>query len=99
MANNDIIGIYSQVISDFVLFANSTNISIGNSGGTNNARLDVVGINSTNTDYTAWFRNSTNIVAMSIRNDSVIFMPNLPTSSAGLPGGALWNNSGVINVI
>lgn len=28
-----------------------------------------------------------------------ILMPGLPTSSAGLPTGALWNNSGVINII
>ena len=27
-----------------------------------------------------------------------IIMANLPTSSAGLPTGALWNNSGVINI-
>lgn len=25
--------------------------------------------------------------------------PNMPTSSAGLPSGALWNNSGVVNIV
>lgn len=28
-----------------------------------------------------------------------IVFENLPTSSAGLPTGALWNNSGVINIV
>ena len=32
-------------------------------------------------------------------NPVKIIMPNLPTSAAGLPSGALWNNSGVINIV
>lgn len=28
-----------------------------------------------------------------------VLLPSLPTSSAGLPSGALWNNSGVINIV
>lgn len=28
-----------------------------------------------------------------------ILMKNLPTSAAGLPSGALWNNSGVLNIV
>ncbi len=39
------------------------------------------------------------------RNDAIfvenglIVSPNMPTSSAGLPTGALWNNGGVINIV
>jgi hypothetical protein len=31
--------------------------------------------------------------------NGLIVSPNMPTSSAGLPVGALWNNSGVINIV
>jgi hypothetical protein len=31
-------------------------------------------------------------------SSGVIFRPNLPTSSAGLPSGALWNNGGTVQV-
>lgn len=34
-----------------------------------------------------------------VRNDGVILANNLPTSSAGLPSGAIWNNSGVLNIV
>ena len=36
---------------------------------------------------------------MIIKANGVINMPNLPTSSAGLVAGDLWNNSGVINIV
>ena len=29
----------------------------------------------------------------------VIVLPNLPTSSAGLPSGALWNDGGTLKVV
>jgi len=32
-------------------------------------------------------------------NNGNILMANLPTSSAGLPSGALWNNSNVVNIV
>jgi len=35
---------------------------------------------------------------ISARSGQYITMPSLPTSASGLPTGALWNNSGVINV-
>ena len=28
-----------------------------------------------------------------------LIMTNLPTSGSGLPAGALWNNSGVLNIV
>lgn len=36
---------------------------------------------------------------MKIDRNGVINMPNLPTSSAGLSAGDLWNNSGVVNIV
>jgi hypothetical protein len=36
--------------------------------------------------------------AIETTNGKVIFA-NLPTSSAGLPSGAIWNNSGVLNIV
>jgi hypothetical protein len=38
------------------------------------------------------------VTQLEITDDGNIIMPNLPTSSAGLPTGALWNNSGAINI-
>jgi hypothetical protein len=35
---------------------------------------------------------------LEITDDGNVIMANLPTSAAGLPTGALWNNSGVINI-
>lgn len=35
---------------------------------------------------------------LEITDDGNVIMANLPTSSAGLPTGALWNNSGVLNI-
>lgn len=35
---------------------------------------------------------------LEITDDGNIIMANLPTSSAGLPTGALWNNAGVLNI-
>ena len=43
--------------------------------------------------------NSSGTVTFETRDDGVIIASNLPTSSAGLPTGALWNNSGVINIV
>ena len=35
---------------------------------------------------------------LELTDDGNVIMPNLPTSASGLPTGALWNNSGVINI-
>ena len=32
-------------------------------------------------------------------DNGLIMSPNIPTSSAGLPTGAMWNNSGVVNIV
>jgi len=34
-----------------------------------------------------------------VRNDHNVVIPLMPTSSAGLPSGALWNNLGLVNIV
>ena len=47
-----------------------------------------------------WFYNhATTNTPLEIDSSDNVIMANLPTSSAGLPSGALWNNSGVINIV
>ena len=41
---------------------------------------------------------STGSISMTPRVGGYIIMNNLPTSATGLPSGALWNNSGVLNI-
>ncbi len=43
------------------------------------------------------FRTGAGLTALTIDENQKI-IPLLPTSAAGLPSGALWNNSGVVNV-
>lgn len=59
----------------------------------------VRGLGSTSATTAFLVENSTGTDSLEIRDDNVIIMANLPTSSAGLPTGALWNNSGVINIV
>jgi hypothetical protein len=52
------------------------------------------------TTQSFWFYNhGTTNTPLEIDSSDNIIMANLPTSSAGLPTGALWNNSGVINIV
>ena len=37
-------------------------------------------------------------LALQLRKDGAVLMPNLPTESTGLAVGQLWNNGGVVNV-
>jgi hypothetical protein len=53
----------------------------------------------TGTSYGLEVEDSAGSQNLGVRDDGVIIMANLPTSSAGLPTGALWNNSGVINIV
>ena len=62
-------------------------------------RLNITGTGGTSATTALLVENSVGADALEIRNDSVIIMANLPTSSAGLPTGAIWNNSGVLNVV
>ena len=39
------------------------------------------------------------VVALTVDVNQNIIMPVLPTSSAGLPTGALWNDSGTLKIV
>jgi hypothetical protein len=43
--------------------------------------------------------NSNNNIGLNPPPTGFIIMTNLPTSSAGLPTGAIWNNGGVLNIV
>ena len=43
--------------------------------------------------------NSANSSGLEVKNNGVINASNLPTSSAGLSSGDIWNNSGVLNIV
>lgn len=45
------------------------------------------------------FNGTTNPEYMRIKSSGVINMSSLPTSSAGLSAGDLWNNGGVVNIV
>jgi hypothetical protein len=62
------------------------------------ATLDIKGSGSTSATTSLLVQNSAGSNALQVRDDRVIIMAGLPTSSSGLPSGALWNNSGVLNV-
>jgi len=72
-------------------------VGIGEAAPT--ARLQVKGSGSTSATTSLLVQNSASATALQVRDDRVVIMPGLPTSSAGLPAGALWNNSGIVNIV
>jgi hypothetical protein len=86
-----IFGVYGGVTN------NSVGIGMGSSIPT--AKLQIIGSDSTSSNYALKIDNSTTNALFYVRNDGVILANNLPTSSAGLPSGAIWNNSGVLNIV
>ena len=77
------------------------NLSITNVNGNvtfQNTPVQVVGSGSTSATTSLLVQNSAGSSALQVRDDRVIIMAGLPTSASGLPTGALWNNSGVLNV-
>jgi hypothetical protein len=62
------------------------------------ALLHVKGKGSTSATTSLLVQNSNGDNALQIRDDRVIIMAGLPTSSSGLPTGALWNNLGILSV-
>jgi hypothetical protein len=71
-------------------------VGIGTQGPT--ARLTVQGSGSTSATTSLLVQNSAGNNALQVRDDRVIIMAGLPTSSSGLPTGALWNNLGILSV-
>ena len=63
------------------------------------ARVHMKGLGSTSATTSLLVQNSSSLTALQVRDDRVIIMPGLPTSPAGLPSGALWNNLGVLMIV
>jgi len=87
------------------------NISTGGqfqvyNSGTGSGRLTVTsggqttisGGGSTSATTSLLVQNSTGSNALQVRDDRVIIMAGLPTSSSGLPSGALWNDAGTLKI-
>jgi hypothetical protein len=62
------------------------------------AGLHIFGEGNTDATSAVKVENSDGDVAIEVLNDLVVVMPNLPTSNAGLPSGALWNDGGTVKV-
>lgn len=98
--NSTVVGsqlLLSRISDSWLKLYDGTNLGINTFSPT--AKLTVKGEGSTNATSTLLIENSSGTDALEVRDDSIIIMANLPTSSAGLPTGALWNNSGVINIV
>ena len=64
-----------------------------------NKTLTIVGTGTGSGTSSLLCEDSGGTANFEVRDDGVIIMASLPTSSAGLPTGALWNNSGVLNIV
>lgn len=62
-------------------------------------RLNVTGLGGTSATTALLVENTSATEAFKILDNLAIIMANLPTSSAGLATGQLWNNSGVVNIV
>ncbi len=62
------------------------------------AGLHIFGEGNSDATSSVKVENSDGNVAIEVLNDLVVVMPNLPTSSAGLPTGALYNDGGTVKV-
>jgi hypothetical protein len=77
-------------------FTASGNLSVGTTSDI--ARVGIKGSGSTSATTSLLVQNSAGSNALQVRDDRVIIMAGLPTSSSGLPTGALWNNLGILSV-
>lgn len=77
-------------------FAINTRLFVGSTAVTPVARLTVRG---DGTNAIGRFETSAGVAQFIIKSGGIINMPTLPTSSAGLSAGDLWNNGGVVSVV
>ena len=67
--------------------------------GTINATCHIKGAFATSATSSLLIENSAGTAAMRVRDDLVILLPNLPTTSAGLPTGAIYNDAGTLKIV
>jgi hypothetical protein len=88
----DIMGNNGNIQSLGGAFFGSANTGIAPTG-----RVDIRGIGTT-TGLTLLLEDSTGVDNVQFIDNGQVRMLRLPTSSAGLAAGSLWNNGGVINI-
>ena len=76
-----------------------TGTQIGVVSGSPSARLQIRGSGSTSATTALLVQNSGQNNALQVRDDRVIICAGMPTSSSGLPSGALWSDGGTIKIV
>jgi hypothetical protein len=101
-ASNDFGVMLNRAQSNLGLFSDN-GIKLGNtafagSEGAASGMVHIKGSGTTSGTTSLLVQNSSGSNALQVRDDRVIIMAGLPTSSSGLPTGALWNNLGILSV-
>jgi hypothetical protein len=99
-ANGSAIG-YLATTSTTNGFALGNSTSLLQIGGnfTPTARVHVKGTGQTSATLALLIQNSASAESFKVRDDGVIICASMPTSSAGLPSGALWSDGGTIKIV
>lgn len=63
------------------------------------AKVHVKGLGATSATTALLIENSASAESFKVRDDGVIICARMPTSSAGLPSGALWSDGGTIKIV
>lgn len=80
-------------------FSDFSVIGGGNSDANANKVLTIAGSGTGSGTSSLLCEDSAGASNLEVKDNGVVNMANLPTSSAGLSAGDLWNNSGVINIV
>lgn len=96
--NDDTWGIFCANASDYGFEIDRTSRNIGLSMSTlSTSKLAIKGNTANSSESAVQLRNSLNATTFEFFNNGW-FVASLPTSSAGLPSRALWDNGGVVNI-
>jgi len=80
-------------------FSDFSVIGGGNADANANKVLTIAGSGTGSGTSSLLCEDSAGASNLEVKDNGVVNMANLPTSSAGLSAGDLWNNSGVINIV
>lgn len=80
-------------------FSDFSVIGGGNADANANKVLTIAGRGTGSGTSSLLCEDSAGASNLEVKDNGVVNMANLPTSSAGLSAGDLWNNSGVINIV
>jgi hypothetical protein len=88
----------TSTINGFALGNSSSLLQIGGNF-VPTARVHVRGTGATSATTALLIQNSASAESFKVRDDGVIICARMPTSSAGLPSGALWSDGGTIKIV